>query len=67
LLKNFIFDSTVDVFFIHPTTFTDRKDERWNADMDDAALNAKLILPPSCSRLQLFNEARVFPVTGRQT
>src|SRR3954471_14032858 len=33
-------DSVADVFFIHPTTYTETKKE-WNADINDAALTAK--------------------------
>src|SRR5215831_3505878 len=33
-------DSTVDVFFIHPTTYTEKM-KRDNADIDDDYINAK--------------------------
>lgn len=32
-----------DVFFIYPTIFLDRKDLRWNADLDDKLLNKNII------------------------
>ena len=32
-------EKTVDVFFIHPTTFTDKKTTAFNANLDDAGLN----------------------------
>ncbi len=31
----------VDVFFIHPTTLTKKKDKRWNADLNDEKLNLR--------------------------
>jgi hypothetical protein len=41
LRKNFVKDSSVDVFFIYPTTLTGKDDYRWNAPIDDAEINAK--------------------------
>ncbi|MEO7523861.1 MAG: DUF3089 domain-containing protein [Ferruginibacter sp.] len=41
LAINFIPDTLADVFFIHPTTFTDTKDTDWNARINDEALNIK--------------------------
>src|SRR5687767_5763828 len=35
LQKEYLPDSTVDVFFIHPTTFTQRDDPRLNADINE--------------------------------
>ena len=32
-----------DVFFIYPTMFLDRKDVRWNADLDDEVLKKNII------------------------
>ena len=66
LQKNYSFDSTVDVFFIHPTTFIDRKDERWNAPMDDAALNARTDFSTILFQASVFNQARVFAPRYRQ-
>ncbi len=48
-LKKIIGDSknkTCDVFFIYPTMFLDRKDLRWNADLDDELLNDDIINKP---------------------
>ena len=45
-LKKIIGDSeskNCDVFFIYPTMFLDRKDFRWNADLDDELLNKNII------------------------
>ena len=48
-LKKIIGDSknkNCDVFFIYPTMFLDRKDLRWNADLDDELLNNSIINRP---------------------
>lgn len=39
-LKDYQSSSQVDVFFLHPTTYT-RKGKVWNADLRDAKLNEK--------------------------
>jgi hypothetical protein len=59
-------DSVVDVFFIHPTTFTDNKDQRMNADINDAALNAKTDYSAILFQASAFNELRVFAPRYRQ-
>jgi hypothetical protein len=60
-------DSTVDVFFIHPTTLTSSSDPRWNADIDDAALNAKTDYSTILYQASVFNEkCRVFAPRYRQ-
>src|SRR4051812_7453970 len=35
LRGGYAINSTVDVFFLHPTTLTSMKDPRWNADIGD--------------------------------
>ena len=45
-LKKIVGDSknkNCDIFFIYPTMFLDRKDTRWNADVDDELLNKDII------------------------
>jgi hypothetical protein len=66
LQKEYFLDSTVDVFFVHPTTFTDTKDERWNAEIDDASLNAKTDFSTILYQASVFNQARVFAPRYRQ-
>ena len=66
LKKEYSYDSTVDVFFVHPTTFTDRNDERWNAEFDDATLNAKTDYSTILFQASVFNQARVFAPRYRQ-
>src|SRR5687768_12243826 len=34
-------DSLADVFFLYPTSLTAYADVRWNADIEDAAINSK--------------------------
>ncbi|MEQ1554386.1 MAG: DUF3089 domain-containing protein [Ferruginibacter sp.] len=67
-IRNFIVeDSTVDVFFIHPTTLTANKDKRWNADIDDATLNAKTDYSTILYQASAFNkQCRVFAPRYRQ-
>lgn len=59
-------DSSVDVFFLHPTTLTDFKDERANADLNDASLNAKTDYSSMLYQASAFNEYRVFAPRYRQ-
>jgi hypothetical protein len=59
-------DTTSDVFFIHPTTFTDAADEKWNAEIDDASLNAKTDYSTILFQGSVFNESRVFAPRYRQ-
>ena len=67
LLATYSKDSIVDVFFIHPTTLTDKKDESWNAKIDDAALNAKTDNSTILYQASVFNEqSRVFAPRYRQ-
>jgi len=56
----------VDVFFIHPTTFTNTKDERWNADINDEVLNGKTDKSTILFQASVFNEARIFSPRYRQ-
>lgn len=66
LVKNYVPDSVVDVFFIHPTTLTDNKDARMNADIYDAALNAKTDYSSILFQASVFNECWVFAPRYRQ-
>ena len=60
-------DSLADVFFIYPTTLTSAKDTRWNADIDDAALNAKTDRSTILYQASVFNEScRIFAPRYRQ-
>lgn len=66
LRKSYMPDSVVDVFFIHPTTFTEPGDVRMNAEINDAALNAKTDYSSILFQASAFNEQRVFAPRYRQ-
>jgi hypothetical protein len=67
LQNNYINDSIVDVFFLHPTTLTDKKDTSWNADINNAAINAKTDYSSILYQATVFNEqCRVFAPRYRQ-
>ena len=67
LRANYVQDSTVDVFFIYPTTLTSGKDTCWNATIDDAELNAKTDYSTILYQASVFNEqCRVFSPRYRQ-
>ena len=66
LRKSYMPDSVVDVFFIHPTTFTDNNDQRMNANIHDANLNAKTDYSTILFQASAFNELRVFAPRYRQ-
>lgn len=62
-------DSAVDVFFLHPTTLTDKKLNGvvWNADIHDAELNAKTDYTSILYQASVFNgSCRVFAPRYRQ-
>jgi hypothetical protein len=60
-------DSLADVFFIHPTTFTDKDDSAENARLDDAALNAKTDYTAILYQASAFNQnTRVIAPRYRQ-
>jgi hypothetical protein len=68
-LKNEPVDSSVDVFFLHPTTLTDKKLNGvvWNADINDAELNAKTDYSSILYQASVFNgSCRVFAPRYRQ-
>ncbi|MEO6707554.1 MAG: DUF3089 domain-containing protein [Ginsengibacter sp.] len=61
-------DSLADVFFIYPTTYTDRRMPMgWNAEIDDAALNKKTDNSAILYQASVFNKyCRVFSPRYRQ-
>lgn len=59
-------DSTVDVFFLHPTTMTSREDSGWNASIGNAEINAKTDYTSILYQASVFNECRVFAPRYRQ-
>jgi hypothetical protein len=68
LLKDFVADSTADVFFIHPTTYLDKNQPfGWNAPVDDIELNKKTDNTTILKQGSIFNIAgRVFAPRYRQ-
>ncbi len=60
-------DSVVDVFFVHPTTFTASSDTASNARLDDAGLNERTDELSMLNQASAFNEqTRVFAPRYRQ-
>lgn len=59
-------DTSVDVFFIHPTTFTGKFDGRWNASVEDADLNRKTDESTIHLQASVFNEYNVYAPRYRQ-
>lgn len=61
-------DSSVDVFFIHPTSYTEKERSLgWNGPIDNADLNAKTDYSTILYQASIFNEAgRVFAPRYRQ-
>ena len=66
LRQGYAIDSTVDVFFLHPTTFTGKNETAWNADIDNDTLNAKTDYTTILYQASVFNEYRVFAPRYRQ-
>ncbi len=66
LLNSYVLDSSVDVFFLHPTTLTDKTDERWNAGINDSFINAKTDYSTILFQASAFNEFRLFAPRYRQ-
>ncbi len=62
----YVKDSSVDVFFLHPTSFVKIKDKRWNADLDDEDLNQRTDSSTILYQASAFNECRVFGPRYRQ-
>jgi hypothetical protein len=64
--NTFFKDSSVDVFFLHPTSFEDKNDTRWNADINDSAINVKTDYNTILYQASAFNECRIFAPRYRQ-
>jgi len=67
-LRNEPRNSSVDVFFLHPTTYTAKlKGKKTNADIDDSYINAKTDYSTILYQASVFNQhARVFCPRYRQ-
>ena len=68
LMANYRADSTVDIFFLHPTSYTkEGRELGWNAPIDNAELNAKTDYGSILFQASVFNAAgRVFAPRYRQ-
>jgi hypothetical protein len=68
LKANYIADSTVDIFFVHPTTYTAKEKQFGsNANLEDADLNGKTDFSTILYQASIFNQAgRVFAPRYRQ-
>jgi hypothetical protein len=67
LQNNAVKDSMVDVFFLHPTTLTDKDDTRYTADINDANINSKTDYSSILYQASVFNQScRIFAPRYRQ-
>ena len=67
LKKENIKDTGTDAFFIYPTSLVDNKDERWNAPIDDSAINIRTDFSSILYQASVLNEkCRVFSPRYRQ-
>lgn len=68
LLENYHRDSSVDIFFIYPTSYTNMKMPfGWNAPIDNSEINAKTDYSSILYQASVFNEAgRIFAPRYRQ-
>ena len=66
-LKKEVRDSSVDVFFIHPTTYTNKKFKNWNASISDETINNKTDQSTILYQASVFNgSCRIFAPRYRQ-
>lgn len=66
LLSDYHRDTSVDVFFIHPTTFTNKEATEWNASIEDAALNEKTDRSTILFQASVFNRYNIYAPRYRQ-
>jgi len=66
LRKNYSYDSTIDVFFIHPTTYLQKVNNQMNADVNNETLNTRTDNRTILNQATAFNEFRLFAPRYRQ-
>lgn len=66
LRKTYSYDSTVDVFFIHPTTYIRKIDNQMNADLENRSINNRTDNRTILNQASAFNEYRLFAPRYRQ-
>ncbi|HET9744159.1 MAG TPA: DUF3089 domain-containing protein, partial [Chitinophagaceae bacterium] len=59
LRKNYLYDSTVDVFFIHPTTYIRKVNGQMNGDISNDQLNSRTDNRTILNQASAFNEYRL--------
>ena len=66
LRKVYAYDSTVDVFFIHPTTYIRKENGQMNADLNSEVVNNRTDHRTILNQASAFNEYRLFAPRYRQ-
>jgi len=66
LRKDYRYDSTIDVFFIHPTTYIRKENGQMNADLNSEAVNGRTDTRTILNQASAFNEYRLFAPRYRQ-
>ncbi|HEX6845694.1 MAG TPA: DUF3089 domain-containing protein [Chitinophagaceae bacterium] len=66
LRKSYSYDSTIDVFFIHPTTYIQKAGNKMNGDVNNESLNARTDRRTILNQATVFNEFRLFAPRYRQ-
>jgi len=66
LRKGYTYDSSIDVFFIHPTTYLRKVNDQMNGDLSNEALNARTDTRTILNQASAFNEFRLFAPRYRQ-
>ena len=66
LRKEYSYDSTIDVFFIHPTTYLRKENDQMNGDVNNETLNDRTDNRTILNQASAFNEFRLFAPRYRQ-
>ncbi|HJS55050.1 MAG TPA: DUF3089 domain-containing protein [Chitinophagaceae bacterium] len=66
LRKEYFYDSTIDVFFIHPTTYLRKINDQMNGDVNNEAINDRTNNRTILNQASAFNEFRLFAPRYRQ-
>jgi hypothetical protein len=64
--KSYLYDSSVDVFFIHPTTYLRKVNGQMNGDITNEQLNSRTDNRTILNQASAFNEYRLFAPRYRQ-
>jgi hypothetical protein len=66
LRKEYSYDSQVDVFFVHPTTYLRKVNNQMNADIENETVNDRTDRRTILNQASAFNEYRLFAPRYRQ-